>query len=297
MTTQNKGLLFLFFTSVLFSSNILVAKYAVGIVPPFTLAFLRWLVAFLILAVLFNGQIKSQLSILKTEWPHYLLLGFTGMFICGGFVYQAALTTSGTNIALIYALSPVLIIVFSAMLFKQKMSPLQYVGLLIAIVGVLIIIFKGSVDTLLNITFTVGDLWVLAACISWSVYSLKLSHWQSQASGMVRLAFISLFGALTLLPISVAEHFYYEVDYSILVVAMIMVVAVFPSLLAYRFYERSQQLLGANKAGLVLYLTPVVSGFLLYLLLDEQLAMFHFIGGTIALFGVYLTSRQRKKCA
>ncbi len=292
---EQKGILLLFFTSILFSSNILVAKFALGVIPPFTLALFRWGVAFLILLLINWKQINKEKQYLKTEWPHFLALGFTGMFICGGFVYQAAQTTSGTNIALIYALAPVIIILFSKFLFKEKMSIIQYLGALISFIGVLIIIFKGSISTVLTIDFIVGDLWVLAACISWAIYSLKQKSFKSKTTGTVRLAFVALLGCITLLPVSIGEHFFYDVQYTWKFILLIVVVALFPSLIAFRSYELCQEYLGASKASLILYITPVVNAILVYIFLGEHIELFHCIGGATVLSGVYLTNKQSSK--
>lgn len=293
MSREYRGVLLLFITSILFSSNILVAKFALGVIPPFTLAFFRWGTAFLIM-MLFNGkEITSQFRHLREEWPHFLLLGITGMLICGGFVYQAAHTTSGTNIALIYALAPVLIILFSRVRFNEEMSPLQYAGSLLSFTGVIIIICRGTLHTLLDIDFTAGDLWVLTACISWAVYSLKQKSFQSKTTGTVRLSLVALFGSLTLLPITIGEHFAVGVNYSLFFFLLIVVVAVFPSLIAFRSYELCQHYLGAGKASLVLYITPVVNALLVYLFLGEKIEPFHLLGGITVLAGVYLTNRKR----
>lgn len=292
VSNESKGVILLFITSILFSSNILVAKFALGVIPPFTLAFFRWGTAFLIIFALNPKLMSSQMRHLKNEWPHFLLLGITGMFICGGFVYQAAQTTSGTNIALIYALAPVLIIIFSKFRFKEQMSPLQYVGAMLSFTGVLIIICKGTVQTLIDIDFTVGDLWVLSACISWAVYSLKQKSFVSKTTGVVRLAFIALLGAITLFPVSIVEHFFYEINYSWHFFLLIIIVAIFPSLIAFRCYGLCQDYLGAGKASIILYITPVINALLVYLFLGEKIEIFHILGGITVLAGVFLTNRK-----
>ncbi len=294
ITKEQRGIFLLFMTSVLFSSNILVAKFALGVIPPFTLALFRWAATFLILVMINGKQIYREKKYLKTEWPHFLALGFTGMFICGAFVYQAAQTTSGTNIALIYALSPVIIIIISKYLFREKMRVIQYFGASISFVGVLVIVFKGSMETLRTIDFTIGDLWVLGACISWAVYSLKQKSFVSGTTGTVRLAFVALFGCITLLPISIGEHFFYEVEYTWIFFLLIIVVALFPSLIAFRSYELCQQYLGASKTSLVLYITPVVNAVLVYLFLGEMIEPFHIVGGVTVLLGVYLSNKKKK---
>ncbi len=295
ITDHQKGMLLLFITPLLFSTNILVAKFAIGVVPPFSLAFFRWSMASLILILIYRKDIWAQKKHLQKEWPHFLMLGFSGMLICGGFVYKAAQTTSGTNIGIIYALSPVIIILFSHIFLKERMSKRQYGGVALSFIGVFVIISRADIDMLKSLQFTVGDLWTLAACISWAIYSLKMVSFKSNTSAMVKFAFIILVGSLLLLPFTIGEHFFYTVKYSLQFFLLITIVAIVPSLIAFRCYALCQEFLGAGKASLILYLGPIANALLVYLFLGETVKTFHLIGGAVVLLGVFLTNQRTRK--
>jgi hypothetical protein len=97
----------IFITPALWCVNYLVARWSPGVVAPNTLAFGRWLVAALLLGAFTAPELWRQRALLRAQWQRFVVLGALGMWICGAWVYIAARTTTATNIALIYSVSPV----------------------------------------------------------------------------------------------------------------------------------------------------------------------------------------------
>jgi len=139
------------------------------------------------------------------EWRDYLLLGALGMWVCGAFVYIGGETTNALNIGLIYALAPVLIAVFSARLFGEQFRGLQLVGFVMALVGMLVVVLKGSLGNFIALEFTRGDLWILTAVLCWSAYSILMRKKTSVLSNFTRLATITMGGLIVLTPFTIAE--------------------------------------------------------------------------------------------
>ena len=136
-------------TPAIWSTNYIVARAAPGVIEPHLLAFLRWLIAFLLMLPLAWSELRSQWPDWRKEWKDLLLLGALGMWICGAFVYIGGETTEAINIGLIYAIAPVLIAVISARLFADRLRGWQIVGLIMAVTGVVFIISRGSLQKLL----------------------------------------------------------------------------------------------------------------------------------------------------
>ena len=145
-------------TPAIWSTNYIVARAAPGVIEPHLLAFLRWLIAFLLMLPLAWGELRSRWPEWRREWKDLLLLGGLGMWICGAFVYIGGETTEAINIGLIYAIAPVLIAVISAWLFSDRLRGWQIVGLVMAVTGVVFIISRGSLQKLLAVDFT-APLW------------------------------------------------------------------------------------------------------------------------------------------
>ena len=106
--------------------------------------------------------------------------------------------------------SPVFIILISYFFFNEKINLTKIIGLIACLIGVLVIIIKGDLGLLINLQFTIGDLWMLAAAIGWTLYSIYLFYWNSKLKIFERFTIISFFGALSLLPFYIGEEIFYK---------------------------------------------------------------------------------------
>ena len=112
----------LFVAPALWSANLLVARWSAEWFPPHALAFWRWLIALTPMLVLYGGVLWRERAQVRREWADLLLLGALGMWICGAFVYIGGRTTTATNIGLIYAGVPVLIMLMAAVVFRERLG-------------------------------------------------------------------------------------------------------------------------------------------------------------------------------
>ena len=192
--------LLLFIQPIFMASNLIVARGGVEYIPPISLAFWRWFFVFLILLSFTFFSIKREIRIIKKEIWKLLFLGSMGCGVCGAFPFLAGETTTVINMGIIYTSSPVFIILISYFFFHEKINATKIIGLITCLIGVLIIIIKGDFDLLINLKFTIGDLWMLAAAIGWALYSIYLFYWKSKLKIFDRFTMISFFGALSLLP-------------------------------------------------------------------------------------------------
>ncbi len=285
-------LLLIIVTPAVWSTNYLVARYAPGIIAPHLLAFLRWLIAFLIMLPFAYSELRTLWPQWKSEWPLLLLLGALGMWICGAFVYIGGETTAAINIGLLYALSPVLVAIISAELLKEALQPAQWAGLLLAVSGVVVVVVKGSWQNLIAVEFTTGDLWIMIAVASWTLYSVLLKHRPSVLSPFARITIITLAGLFVLLPFTAIEAFSSGLPADWKHALLIsLAAAVLPGLIAYQAYAYLQQQIGAARAGLVLYLGPLYTALLAWWFLGEPPQWYHIVGAVLIIPGMYLAMR------
>ena len=131
-------------------SNMILARGLAGSVPPFALAFFRWSIIFLGLAPLALKEIQQgRIPLVKDAWP-ILAAGFLGMFLCGGPVYVAGISTTAIHIALIMALSPIVVLLISAALSMEHIGRLQWFGTALALAGALVIVTGGHPEALMQ---------------------------------------------------------------------------------------------------------------------------------------------------
>lgn len=292
---QQLALALIFITPAFWGVNYLVARAAPGLIEPHLLALLRWAVAGLLFAIPTWRELRQHRAQIAAEWRRTLVLGALGMWICGAWVYIGGRTTAAINIALIYALSPVLIALVSALWLKERLDRLQALGVALALAGVVHVILKGQWSSLAGVTLVVGDAWIFAATLSWTLYSVLLRRWQSPLSPMARLAVISAAGVLVLLPFTAWEIAQAtQAPLSWQGFALAMAAAIVPGFAAYLAYSVMQRELGAARVAVVIYLGPLYAAGLAWLVLNEPLYGFHAAGMALVLAGIYLVNRTAR---
>lgn len=277
----------------LWSSNYIIARLASDVIAPHALALGRWSLALALMLPFVAHELLRGGMPWRAEWRHLLVLGATGMWICGAWVYLGAQTTTATNIALIYAATPVAIAALSVKLLHERMSGAQRVAVGFALAGVLFIIVKGEVANLLAVRFSVGDGWIVGAAISWTIYSVLLRRWPSVLSPAARLAAIIGGGVLLLLPFTVAEWWAgAALPLTAEGAGLVLLAAVLPGVLSYTAYSYLQRELGASRTALLLYLAPVYAAVSAWGVLGERPGWYHAVGAALILPSIWLATRR-----
>ena len=287
----------LFITPALWSVNYLVGRMAPGVIAPHMLALLRWSLAGLVLLAFAWPELLAKRAVLfKNAWQ-YLVLGALGMWICGAWVYIGARSTSATNIALIYGLSPVFIALVSGIWLRERLGLVQWLGITVAFVGLVHVVIKGQWSELAQVKLVTGDLWILGATISWTLYSLFQRRWPTDFSPIARLVLIITGGVLVLLPLTALEATsglpMTQTVWGWTTVLLVVAAGLIPGAGAYLAYAMLQKSLGAARAGLTLYLGPLYAAGVAFWVLGEPIERYHALGALVILPGIYLASRAK----
>ena len=276
---------------LLWAVNYFVARRAPGVVEPYTLATIRWGVAGALLTVHARTELRREWRAIAAVWYQYVALGFCGMVVCGAWVYLGAQSTGAVNISLIYSASPVLIALGSVLWLHERMRPAQLLGVLLALAGVLHVIVKGEWSALGQVSFVVGDAWILAAMVSWALYALLQKMWPSTMGPTARLA-ATCWGAMPVLLLGTAWELAQPGTPPLGLHAwgLGIAVALFPGVGAYWIYGWAQKILGASKVAVTLYLGPLYGALLAWLVLGDSLGWHHLLAAALILPGVYLVA-------
>jgi drug/metabolite transporter (DMT)-like permease len=266
---------------------------ASGVVQPHALAFGRWSLALLLMLPFVWVGLVQHRAALKREWPQLLALGALGMGVCGAWVYLGGQTTSATNIALIYAATPVAIAVAGVKLLHERMASSQRWGVAFALAGVLFVIAKGDLHNLLRVRFVAGDAWILGAAVSWTAYSVLLKRWPSALGPGARLVAITAGGLLVLLPFVVWEaSTQTQLPLTPRALGLMALAAVVPGALSYAAYSFLQRELGASRTAVMLYLAPVYGALGAWWVLGERPGWYHAVGAALILPSIWLATRK-----
>lgn len=288
---QRIAQILLFVTPALFTTNMVLARATADFIPPVALSGMRWLGVVLVLLPFCASELWRHRAALQKEWPQLAVLGFLGMGICGAGVYYGAAFTTATNIGLIYAISPVMIILLSRAMFGDRLNRRQALGTALALAGVLAIILRGDPAALLDLSFSIGDLIMLAAAFSWALYTVLLKRWPSPLGVNARLTAIAMAGVIILLPFLGWElETRGPPDFDIRTIAAAVTLVLVPGVGAYATYSYITKHLGPSRTGLLLYLSPVYTAVMAWLLLGECFALYHWIGAALVLPGLYLAT-------
>ena len=276
---------------LLWSVNYYVARKAPGVIEPYTLAFMRWGIAGLLLGVHARAELAREWRNIAAVWYQYAALGFCGMVVCGAWVYLGAQSTGALNISLIYSASPVLIAIGSVLWLREPMRWQQVLGVLLALTGVLHVIVKGEWAALGQVRFVVGDAWIVAAMVSWAMYALLQKLWPSSMGSTARLA-ATCWGAMPVLLLGTVWEMAQPTTPALTLQAWVLglSVALLPGLGAYWIYGWAQKMLGASKVAVTLYLGPLYGALLAWLVLGESLGWHHLLAAALILPGVFLVS-------
>jgi len=277
------------------TSNIAIARGAIGNIPPVSLAFSRWLLVFVVLFPFVYQSILKKKKYFKEEFWKLSFLASTGYVGCGALPYISGLTTTVTNMSIIYALSPVFIVLLSAIIYIERLKIFQYSGVLLSLFGVSFIIFKGSIINFINLSFTIGDLWIFGAAVSWSLFSIFLINWKSNFNIIERFTLMSFLGSVILIPFFIIEHLYFlPTTFNSTYLEFSFLAALFPGIIAFLMYTKLQQVVGASVAGLTVYLMPIYGSIYGMILFSEQLVDYHFYGALFVLLGIFLAKKKYK---
>jgi drug/metabolite transporter (DMT)-like permease len=284
--------LLLTLTPFFWACNWIIGRGLYTEIPPMAMTFYRWFFALLILAPFALPHLRREWPIVRRHRGVLALLGVVGVGTHNGLTYLGLNYTTAINGVMLNSFIPVMIIALSWIVLRQRLSRLQLTGVAVSLGGVLAILSGGSVETLASLSLNRGDLLVILAMLLWSIYTIGL-RWRPPGLHMLTFLFvIACVGDAAVLPLYLGEMALgARMVFSWLNLAALVSVALFSSVLAYIFWNRGVEQVGANVAGLFVHLMPVFGTLLAWALLGEQLRPFHIVGIALILTGIYVTSR------
>lgn len=290
----NRPILLLVCAALFWSGNSIVGRIAVAEVPPVTLAFLRWFIAFLIVFPFAIGALRRDWPVIKKNWLLLAVFGVVGVAAFNTCLYIGLRSTQAINAGLLQAGMPMMIVGFSALLLRERPTGMQLLGLVAAVAGVLVIVLKADFHALVSLELNVGDLWVLFGSVLYALYSVML-RWRPNMNGASFLAVTFCIAWLSLLPVGLIELVHSApVPLSAKNIGSIIYVGIFPSVLSYLFFNRAIELVGAARAGMALYLVPMFVSLMAITLLGEPFHLYHLFGMLLILGGVALGSLRAR---
>ena len=259
---------------------------------PFTIAFLRFAMASVLLMGLTRIKEGRLPPVRGRQVPLVLLLGMTGIFAYNAMFFKGLSLIEASRAALIVATCPAFIAVASVLLFREKLAPVQAIGIPLSILGAAVVISKGDLRQIVAGGVGPGELFILGCVLSWVAYSLIGKVVMRWLSPLVAVSYSSLAGAIALAVPALYEGLAQTIGRaSLLDWTSIAYLAVFGTVIGFVWFYEGVKLIGTTRAGLFINFVPISAVILAFLMLHEPITWSLAVGAVLVLSGVYLTNR------
>ena len=288
----NQPYLLLSIAALCWAGNAIVGRLAAGHIPPVTLAFLRWSLAFLTILPMAWTPLKRDWPAIRAHLGTMVFLSVTGISAFNTMQYWSLEHTLALNTLLLQSAGPLFVACWSLILLGVRLTLAQAIGVALSLTGVLVILLHGDVTAIMAIAFNRGDVIFTVALAIFGIYSV-MSLKRPAIHELSFAAFTFGCGAACLIPLLILELIWRPVmQLDIPNLLSLFYVAVFPSTIAYLCFNRGVQLIGANRAAPFFHVVPVFGSVMALVFLGEKPQAFHFIGFALVLTGVFVASRK-----
>ena len=288
----NQPYLLLCITTMCWAGNAIVGRLAAGHIPPVTLSFLRWSLAFLIILPFAWKHLVRDRAAIRAGLGTMIVISVFGIGVFNTLQYWALEYTSALNTLLLQSAGPLIVAVWSLILLGVRLTLVQALGVVLSLTGVLVILLHGDLTTLTSIEFNKGDIIFTLALVTFGFYSVMMRK-RPAIYGLSFAAFTFGCGAACLIPLLIWELISRPVmALNTTNLLSLFYVAVFPSALAYLCWNRGVHLIGANRAAPFFHLVPLFGSVMAMVFLGERPQLFHIVGFALVLMGVFVASRK-----
>lgn len=276
---------------LIWSGSWIAIKWGLTEIPPYSLAFLRFLIACPVIIVItyYLEGIKS-LKINKNEIISFSVLGLLGVTLVQGIQVYALKFTSAINSSILINFNVPFIAIFALLFLGELLSKKTAFGIFVSFIGAVIIVINGSLSGFQRIN--IGDILIVLTGIFWAAYSVAGKKTMEQRTPLSMTSYTFLFGTIFLFPIAFLESkFNFVGNVTYLGISSVLYLSLLCSVFAYICWNRSMKCEKASNVAMFLYFVPVVTAIMAWFLLGEVITIFTIIGGALVILGVYLAER------
>jgi len=273
-------------SNLFWAGNYVFGKYVITEITPLWITFSRWLLAVLLLFPIAYFLEKPKWQLIKNAWLSLISMGILGIIGYNMVLYSALAYTSSTNAALVNALNPAVIVLFSVLILREKITLLQTSGIVLSLIGTVVVITQGNLSQILQKQFNEGDILMLAAVVIWTFYSI-IGRRLTTVPPITATAVSALFATLIMAPFAIAQGIAIT-KIGPLALTGILYMAIFPSVFSFVFWNISLRTIGVSQAGIFLNLIPLFTA-IISVILGQKINGTQVVGGLLVFMGVYLT--------
>ncbi|SCY69353.1 DMT family transporter [Alkaliphilus peptidifermentans] len=291
---NKKIILLMLLSSIFWAGAFIGGKLAVEEFPPFSLTFLRFLFASIIIFFVMVKYEKKDWHLKREDYPVMIFLGLVGMVGYHILFFIALKHTTAINASMIAAINPLLTTILAAIFLGEGLGFARMGAIIIALMGVIITITRGDFSIIKNLNFNIGDMLMIVAVSCWAVYSIVSRRVMSKYSPLILTCYSFILCTIFTLPFALLERpSQFLSQTTILGWSSVLYMAIFPSTIGYLVQQTSIKEIGPSRTAIFINLVPVFSMVLSVIILKERITFLTLIGGIMILSGVYLTTKLK----
>ncbi|WP_269913451.1 DMT family transporter [Acinetobacter sp. HY1485] len=290
---DKKNYLYPLLAILFWSGNVIVSKMASHQISPIAITCYRLILALAVMGTFVLIPTWRNRHTIFQYWKHLALGGFLSVSLFQFLSYQAATTTTATNMAIVTALIPLITIILSVFILKEKIHSGLVIGGSLSFFGILYLLGHGHISEVFTQGVHVGDVLMLIAAIGFALYGVLLKRWKMPIPAWQANFVMSAFALVYVLPFFVFLPAT-QMQLNHQTVPMILYAGIFSSILLSYLWIEGVRHLGPNKNSLFMNLLPIFTSIIAVVLLSESLQNFHFIGGSVTLIGILFAQISNK---
>ena len=304
--TQYLAVSALIVSMIIWSVSGIAIKYALAVLPPFTMIVLRFVPSVLLMLVIGLICRKSPLFGLQKmelrDLPLFLIAGFCQPFLyylLETFTYDAL--NSPTIAETLLSTSPLLSPVFAALLLRERVTKFNIIGIIVSTAGVFALTLAGGTN------YSIGNYWgillAFAAVSAAVVDSIMMRKVPMRYSSLSFIFYAQLVSLMFFLPIwfwregpQAVTRLSLTVDHSQLMVALgcVAYLTVFASVIAFILFCYALRKVGVTQANAFNNIRPAFTALWMFLFFGEHLPAAKWIGIILIIFGLFVCQKQEK---
>ncbi|MDA1837042.1 DMT family transporter [Bacillus cereus group sp. BY17LC] len=271
-----------------------VSKYVLDFIPPLTLVWLRFIIAFVVLSMILKITEKKQkktVTIRKKDWLLFAWIGFIGYFISITCQFIGTKLSDAHTGSLVTSATPAFMVIFAAIILKEKLTARRMLSTIIATIGVIIVI---GWDIEIG-SYFIGTIILVGAAITWALLSIYVKIASAQFSSLVITTYAIFFSLFFITPFMIWEFQSNSIEHmNLYVVLGVLYLGIVSTAGAFFLWNKGLELMDASIGSLFFFFQPIVGSLLGWFLLNETLNSNFFIGGILIICSVFITTFERK---
>ncbi|BDG35683.1 DMT family transporter [Saccharococcus caldoxylosilyticus] len=286
------GAFYLSLAASIWGGMYVVSKYVLDFVPPFTLVWLRYAIAFVVLFGILKVhqyKTKARLSLRKQDWLLLGWIGFIGYFVSISLQFIGTKLSDAHTGALITSATPAFIVLFARLVLHEWITLRKAFALLLATIGVVIVI---GLDNSGGTSFW-GNMMLVGAALTWALLSVYVKVASTRFSALTITTYAILFALLFTTPVMIWELYEQPVSFpGMIVVFGILYLGIISTAGAFFLWNKGMEMMDAGIGSLFFFFQPLVGAVFGFLFLHEQIAASFYVGGLLIIIGVFIAVKH-----